>query len=145
MRISHWSSDVCSSDLAIASPLEHCQAAARRLVSAPFIPRAFRVESRAFRSLGMADAGGIGADRLRSFVERIERLEEEKAALTADIREVYSEAKGDGFDTKVLRQVVRLRQMDSGDRQEQEAILDLYKPALGLVGRATDDHNRQDS
>src|SRR3546814_9916627 len=73
----------------------------------------------------MADAGGIGADRLRSFVERIERLEEEKAALTADIREVYSEAKGDGFDTKVLRQVVRLRKMDSGDRQEQEAILDL--------------------
>ena len=63
----------------------------------------------------MADAGGIGADRLRSFIERIERLEEEKAALTADIREVYAEAKGEGFDSKVMRQVVRLRKMDSGD------------------------------
>jgi uncharacterized protein (UPF0335 family) len=66
----------------------------------------------------MADAGGIGADRLRSFVERIERLEEEKAALTADIREVYAEAKGVGFATMDMRQVVRLRKMDSGDRQE---------------------------
>jgi len=82
----------------------------------------------------MSDVGGIGADRLRSFVERIERLEEEKAALTADIREVYSEAKGEGFDTKVMRHVIRLRKMDSGDRQEQEAILDLYKQALGMLG-----------
>ena len=75
----------------------------------------------------------IANDRLRSFVERIERLEEEKTALTADIREVYSEAKGDGFDTKILRQVIRLRALDSGDRQEQEAILDLYKQALGML------------
>lgn len=82
----------------------------------------------------MPDSGGIGADRLRSFIERIERLEEEKAALTADIREVYAEAKGEGFDTKVMRQVVRLRKMDANDRQEQEAILDLYKQALGMVG-----------
>ena len=85
----------------------------------------------------MADSntssGGIGADRLRSFIERIERLEEEKAALTADIREIYAEAKGEGFDSKVMRQVVRLRKMDSGDRQEQESILDLYKQALGMV------------
>ena len=87
----------------------------------------------------MADAGGIGADRLRSFIERIERLEEEKAALTADIREVYSEAKGEGFDTKVMRQVVRLRKMDSGDRQEQEAILDLYKQALGMAEKLDTD------
>ena len=64
----------------------------------------------------------------------VSSLEEEKAALTADIREVYAEAKGEGFDTKVMRQVVRLRKMDSGDRQEQEAILDLYKQALGMVG-----------
>ncbi len=77
-------------------------------------------------------AGGVAADRLRSLIERIERLEEEKAALTADVREVYSEAKADGFDTKVMRQIVRLRKLDSGDRQEQEAILDLYKSALGL-------------
>ncbi len=81
----------------------------------------------------MNDVGGIGADRLRSFVERIERLEEEKAALTADIREVYAEAKGNGFDTKVMRQVIRLRKMETADRQEQEALLDLYKRAVGLV------------
>ena len=80
----------------------------------------------------MADVGGIAADRLRSFVERIERLEEEKAALAADVREVYAEAKADGFDAKVMRQVVRLRKMDSHDRQEEEAVLDLYKRALGL-------------
>ncbi len=82
----------------------------------------------------MPDVGGIGAARLKSFVERIEHLEEEKAALAADIREVYAEAKGNGFDTKVMRQVIRLRKMDSGDRQEQEALLDLYKRALGLAG-----------
>jgi len=81
----------------------------------------------------MNDVGGIGADRLRSFIERIERLEEEKAALTADIREVYAEAKGNGFDTKVMRQVVRLRKMETADRQEQEALLDLYKRAIGLT------------
>jgi len=81
----------------------------------------------------MNDVGGIGAERLRSFVERIERLEEEKAALTADIREVYAEAKGNGFDTKVMRQVIRLRKMETSDRQEQEALLDLYKRAVGLT------------
>ncbi len=80
----------------------------------------------------MTEVGGIAADRLRSFVERIERLEEEKAALAADIREVYSEAKGTGFDVKVIRQVVRLRKMDQSDRREQEEILDLYKRALDI-------------
>ncbi|GAB4523361.1 MAG: DUF2312 domain-containing protein [Parvularculaceae bacterium] len=82
----------------------------------------------------MADGsnhGGVAADRLRSFIERIERLEEEKAALAGDIREVYAEAKGEGFDSKVMRQVVRLRKMDRNDRQEQEALLDLYLHALG--------------
>jgi uncharacterized protein (UPF0335 family) len=75
---------------------------------------------------------GIAKEHLRSFVERIERLEEEKKALADDIREVYSEAKGTGFDTKVMRQVVRLRKMESADRQEQEAMLDLYLNALGM-------------
>ena len=75
---------------------------------------------------------GIAKEHLRSFVERIERLEEEKKALADDIREVYSEAKGIGFDTKVMRQVVRLRKMESADRQEQEAMLDLYLNALGM-------------
>ncbi len=82
----------------------------------------------------MTERGGIAAQRLRSFVERIERLEEEKAALAADIREVYAEAKGDGFDVKTMRQIVRLRKLDSSDRAEQEALLDLYKAALGLGG-----------
>ena len=82
----------------------------------------------------MTDGGGIAAQRLRSFIERIERLEEEKAALAADIREVYAEAKGDGFDVKTMRQIVRLRKLDSSDRAEQEALLDLYKAALGLSG-----------
>lgn len=80
----------------------------------------------------MTDVGGIAGDRLRSFVERIERLEEEKAALAADIREVYSEAKGTGFDVKILRQIVRLRKMDVSERQEQEEILDVYKRALDM-------------
>ncbi|MGD0189418.1 MAG: DUF2312 domain-containing protein [Rhizomicrobium sp.] len=75
---------------------------------------------------------GFAKDQLRSLIERVERLEEEKAALTADIREVYSEAKGVGFDTKIMRQVVRLRKLDRADRQEQEAILDLYLGALGM-------------
>jgi uncharacterized protein (UPF0335 family) len=82
----------------------------------------------------MTDGGGIAAKRLRSFIERIERLEEEKAALAADVREVYAEAKGDGFDVKTMRQIVRLRKMESSDRAEQEALLDLYKAALGLAG-----------
>ena len=75
---------------------------------------------------------GFAAGQLRSLVERIERLEEEKTALTADIREVYAEAKGHGFDTKIMRQVVRIRKLDKADRQEQEAVLDLYLSALGM-------------
>ncbi|MEX0814756.1 MAG: DUF2312 domain-containing protein [Dongiaceae bacterium] len=82
----------------------------------------------------MADTRRIAGDRLRSFIERIEKLEEEKAALTADIREIYAEAKGGGFDTKVMRQIVRLRKMDATERQEHEALLDLYKQAIGLAG-----------
>ena len=76
---------------------------------------------------------GFAKEHLRSFVERIERLEEERAALSADIREVYSEAKGQGFDTKIMRQVVRLRKLDKADFQEQEAILELYKRALNMT------------
>ncbi|MGF1608551.1 MAG: DUF2312 domain-containing protein [Kiloniellales bacterium] len=81
----------------------------------------------------MAEVGGVAVARLRSFVERIERLEE-SAALGADIREVYAEAKGNGFDTKVMRQVIKLRKMDASDRQEQDHLLELYKRALGLEG-----------
>ena len=78
----------------------------------------------------MVDVGGVAGERLRSFVERIERLEEEKVALSADIREVYAEAKGAVFDIKVMRQLIRLRKMDKDDRSEMEAILDVYERAL---------------
>jgi uncharacterized protein (UPF0335 family) len=78
----------------------------------------------------MLDVGGVAKDRLKSIVERIERLEEEKLALVADIREVYSEAKGAGFDVKVMRQLIRLRKMDSEDRSQMEAVLDVYERAL---------------
>ncbi len=78
----------------------------------------------------MLDVGGVAKDRLKSFVERIERLEEEKLALAADIREVYSEAKGAGFDVKVMRQLIRLRKMDREDRSQMEAVLDVYERAL---------------
>lgn len=80
----------------------------------------------------MADAGGIAADRLKSFIERIERLEEEKAAIGGDIKEVYAEAKSSGFDTKIMRQIVRLRKMEAHDREESEQLLDLYKQAIGM-------------
>lgn len=81
----------------------------------------------------MAEAGGVAAGQLRALIERVERLEEEKQAIAADIREVYGEAKATGFDTKVMRQVVRLRKQDTAERQEHEAILDLYMHALGMV------------
>lgn len=80
----------------------------------------------------MADEGGVAGERLRAFVQRIERLEEEKKTISDDIREVYAEAKGNGFDPKILRQVVRIRKMDVADRQEQEAVLETYLAALGM-------------
>jgi uncharacterized protein (UPF0335 family) len=81
----------------------------------------------------MADAGGIAADRLKSFIERIERLEEEKSAIAGDVKEVYSEAKSSGFDTKIMRQIVRLRKMEPQERNEQEQLLDVYKQAIGMI------------
>ncbi|MCG6858847.1 MAG: DUF2312 domain-containing protein [Salaquimonas sp.] len=75
----------------------------------------------------------VAREQLRSIVERIERLEEEKRAISDDIKEVYGEAKANGFDTKVLRQVVRMRKQDLTERQEQDAIRDLYLHALGML------------
>ena len=72
-------------------------------------------------------------DQLKAFVERVERLEEEKKAITDDIRDVYAEAKGNGFDVKTLRVVVRLRKQDSNERKEQEALLETYLHALGML------------
>ena len=82
----------------------------------------------------MANVGGIAGDRLRSVFERIERLEDERRALSEDIREVYSEAKGAGFDVKVMRQIVRIRKLDDTERDEQEALLETYMAALGMTG-----------
>ncbi len=81
----------------------------------------------------MLETGGIAADALRSYIERIERLEEEKKALADDIKDIYGEAKSTGFDVKIIRQIVRLRKMNESDRQEQEALLDLYTHALGMI------------
>ncbi len=80
----------------------------------------------------MAENEGIVAGQLRSYVERIERLENEKTALATDIREIYAEAKANGFDVKTMRAVVRLRKLDGQDLREQEELLDLYKSALGM-------------
>ncbi|SDQ27592.1 DUF2312 domain-containing protein [Pseudovibrio sp. Tun.PSC04-5.I4] len=82
----------------------------------------------------MADAGGVAADQLKAFIERIERLEEEKKILTDDIKVVYAEAKGNGFDVKAMRKIVSLRKLKPHDREEAEAILDLYLHALGMAG-----------
>jgi uncharacterized protein (UPF0335 family) len=81
----------------------------------------------------MADRGGVAGERLKSFIERIERLEEEKRALSADIKEVYSEAKGAGFDVKTMREIVKIRRMDEDDLDEREALLDTYMRALGML------------
>lgn len=86
----------------------------------------------------MTSAGGVAADQLRAFVERIERLEEEKKNISDDIKDVYAEAKGNGYDVKVMRQVVRLRKQDKNVREEMEALLDLYLHALGM---ASAEHN----
>jgi len=77
--------------------------------------------------------GTIARDQLRAFIERIERLEEEKANLLADIREVYAEAKAMGFDPKIMRKVVSLRKMDVDKRQEEDFVLDTYLNALGML------------
>lgn len=84
-------------------------------------------------------SNAVAQDQLRAFVERIERLEEEKQSIADDIKEVYAEAKGNGFDTKVLRQVIRLRKMDRAERLEQEALLELYLNALGMGAAPAED------
>ena len=78
------------------------------------------------------DVGGIAADRLRSIIERIERLEEERKGLASDIKDIFAEAKSAGFDVKVLRQVISLRKKEPAEVEEQETLLDLYRRALGM-------------
>ena len=81
----------------------------------------------------MPDVAGVSGERLKSFIERIERLEEEKQAIATDIKEVYGEAKSIGFDSKIMRKVVRLRKIDNEKRREEEELLDIYKSAIGMT------------
>ena len=78
------------------------------------------------------ETGGIAADRLRSIIERIERLEEERKALSSDIKDIYSEAKSAGFDVKVIRQIIIIRKKEPAEVEEQESLLDVYRRALGM-------------
>jgi uncharacterized protein (UPF0335 family) len=79
------------------------------------------------------DSSAVNASHLRAFIERIEKLEEEKRAIAGDVKDVYSEAKGTGFDVKIIRKIVSLRRLDRDKRREEEEILDLYLTALGMV------------
>jgi len=81
----------------------------------------------------MAVEDSVAQDQLRAFIDRIERMEEEKTAVAEDIKEIYAEAKGNGFDTAILRKIVKIRAMDANERAEQEAVLELYMAALGMV------------
>ena len=79
-----------------------------------------------------AQTGGIAADRLRSIIERVERLEEERKALAGDIKDIFSEAKSAGFDVKIIKQILKLRKMEPAQVEEQETLLDIYRRALGM-------------
>ena len=81
----------------------------------------------------------VAGDQLKAFIERLERLEEEKAGIAGDIKDVYAEAKGNGFDTKVLRKIVSIRKQDHNERMEQEALLELYLTALGMAAASGDE------
>ena len=80
----------------------------------------------------MTEVGGIAVDRLRSLIERIERLEEEKKAIAGDIRDIFAEAKSAGFDVKVMREILKLRKMDAADRDEKELLLETYRKTLEI-------------
>lgn len=84
------------------------------------------------RAVSGDNSGSVAGDQLKSFLERIERLEEEKAGLASDIRDIFAEAKGTGFDTKAIRKLIALRKKDHAERQEEQAILELYAAAIGM-------------
>lgn len=93
----------------------------------------------AYPSNSGAVEDSVSQDQIRAFIERIERREEEKAAIAGDIKEIYAEAKGNGFDTKILRRIVTIRKQDHNERMEQEALLELYMSALGMVDAPAED------
>ena len=83
--------------------------------------------------MAKAKVGGVAVDQLKSIIGRVEKLEEEKAGISADIRDVFAEAKGNGFDVKAIRSIIKIRKMDASEREEQETILDTYLNALGML------------
>ena len=89
--------------------------------------------------MSIVSSDSVAQDQIKAFIERIERLEDEKAAIAGDIKEVYAEAKGNGFDTKVLRKIVSIRKQDHAERMEQEALLEIYLTALGMAAAPSDD------
>ncbi len=86
-----------------------------------------------------SNGDSVDGGQLRAFIERVERMEAEKDSITADIKEIFAEAKGNGYDTKIMRRVVRLRKQDANERMEQEALLELYMSALGMVAAPSEE------
>ena len=99
----------------------------------PAEPEVQAAEAPAPQEAEARDVGGVAGERLRSFIERIETLEEEKTALADDIKEIYAELKGVGYDAKTVRKIVSLRKKDAEKRREEDELLDLYKTAVGMV------------
>jgi uncharacterized protein (UPF0335 family) len=89
--------------------------------------------------MAKAKVGGVAVDQLKSIIGRVEKLEEEKSGIAADIRDVFAEAAGNGFDVKAIRAVLKLRKMDASEREEQETVLDTYLNALGMLPEMEDD------
>jgi uncharacterized protein (UPF0335 family) len=96
------------------------------------VEKAVETRARQSKTDDAPGTGGIAADRLRSLIERIERLEEERKALGSDIKDIYAEAKSAGFDVKVLRQLISIRRKEPAEVEEQESLLDIYRRALGM-------------
>jgi len=90
-----------------------------------------------------ANYGGITGEHLRQYIERIERLEEEKKVIAEDMKEVFGEAKANGFDVKIMRKIISIRKLDAADREEQEALMDLYMQALGMIPPAASDSKEE--
>lgn len=90
-----------------------------------------------------ANYGGITGEHLRQYIERIERLEEEKKVIAEDMKEVFGEAKANGFDVKIMRKIISIRKLDAADREEQDALIDLYMQALGMIPPAAKESSEE--
>jgi uncharacterized protein (UPF0335 family) len=123
-------------------PIAAVKAAAKQIgqkVSGQDAAETAQTEAFTRKETGASDAHGVARDQLRAFIERIERLEEEKATIATDIKDVYGEAKSTGFDAKILRKVISIRKQDADERMEQEAVLDTYLQALGMIPGAEEE------